>query len=67
MALLDRKYLGEPVLYRTKCIDTSNTVFLNHKWYPVLDFTITKLLIQFNNGSANWYSKNRFVGYYKDK
>lgn len=60
----EKKYLNYTPLYKTKCIDTYDTVFLRPKWYNVIATTPSKLLIQFNSGGVMWYSKKRFAGYY---
>lgn len=62
----NKLYYNHPILYHTKCININDTAFLRTKWYPVVGITDTQLLIRFNSGGANWYSKDRFVGKYND-
>lgn len=59
-----KKYTGREVLYKTKCVDPTMSVFLRPKWYDVIDEMDDRILIRFNSGGACWYSKDRFRGRY---
>jgi hypothetical protein len=61
-----RKYEHYRPLFKTKCVDNNNVELLQLIWYNVIKQTETKYLIKFKNGSANWYSKKRFSGIFKD-
>ncbi len=59
-----KQYANSSTLFKTKCIDPSNSVMLQPKWYNVIEETDTQYLIQFYSGGAKWYDKTRFQGKY---
>lgn len=66
--MADRKsYLGCRTLFRVKCVDYEDSVFLNPIWYDVIKQKNTQYLIRFKSGGANWYKKSRFQGRYYPK
>ena len=46
---------------RVRCIDAGDCKYLNYGIRGVIKENDTNYLIQFTNGSAKWYSKDRFV------
>jgi len=66
---MTKKYKNYTPVFRTQCIDCSQTAFLRLKVYNVIEVSeeTDEYLIKFDSGKAQWYASHRFMGVYNVK